>query len=280
MENKIDVSIIIINYNTYNLVLDCIKSIIEKTNGITFEIVVVDNNSMKRDIEDLNKVFPFVRLILNNKNDGFGAGNNEGNKYASGKYLFFLNSDTLLINNAILEMFKFMEATTTAGVCGGNLFNLNLSPNISFERCKPRALVFFYNFVADFFYRKLFNQSRYFEYGNTPKKINGYISGANFFVSKEIFDKVGGFDECFFMYYEEVDLTLRINHLGLFSYVIPQAKIIHLEGGSQLPSSKMKNKWMNESRNYYFKKNKVYGFYFNKFEMKIINKLCQIKKLL
>lgn len=98
-----DVSIIIVNYNTYDLTLDCINSIKEKTNNIKYEIIVVDNNSPNRIIENLK--LENVRLVLNSKNGGFGYANNIGNKYAKGKYLFFLNSDTILMNNAIFELF-------------------------------------------------------------------------------------------------------------------------------------------------------------------------------
>ncbi len=83
-----DVSIIIVNYNTYGLVLQCIDSVLKNTKGITYEIIVVDNNSPNREIEKLNKIYPQVKLILNDNNSGFGVANNIGSKAANGKYLF------------------------------------------------------------------------------------------------------------------------------------------------------------------------------------------------
>ena len=151
-----DVSIIIVNYNTYDLTLDCINSIKEKTNNIKYEIIVVDNNSPNRIIENLK--LENVRLVLNSKNGGFGYANNIGNKYAKGKYLFFLNSDTILMNNAIFELFEFMEKKSNVGICGGNLYTLEHKPTISFERFKPSLINTVDNYLGDFLKKRFFKE--------------------------------------------------------------------------------------------------------------------------
>ncbi|MDC5348150.1 glycosyltransferase, partial [Acinetobacter baumannii] len=120
-----DVSIIIVNYNTYNLVLQCIESVIKNTKKISYEIIVVDNNSPNREIEKLNEIYPNVKLVLNTKNSGFGIANNIGNKYANGKFLFLLNSDTIVLDNSIYTLYKFMVENPCVGACGGNLCDIN-----------------------------------------------------------------------------------------------------------------------------------------------------------
>ena len=126
-----NVSIIIVNYNTSNLLKDCLCSIIEKTQFIEYEIIVVDNNSGDDSVAMVEQQFTNVKLIKNNINLGFGKANNIGYTYAKGKYLFLLNTDTLLINNAIKILFDFMEDPkhSSVGSCGGNLYTNNLKTN-------------------------------------------------------------------------------------------------------------------------------------------------------
>lgn len=271
-----DVSIIIVNYNTTQLVIDCINSIHEKTKSVNFEIIVVDNNSPDRSIENLKTIFPEIKLILSEKNAGFGAGNNLGNKYATGKYLFLLNSDTLLLDNAIYEFFTFMEKTPNAGVCGGNLLTKDLKPNFSFARYKPNLWLsineLFFHFYPLIFYKKNWSSP----IDNKILKINGYICGADFFVIRKIYNKIGGFDEDFFMYSEEAELSYRIENLGYKFYVLPYVKIIHFDGGSQNNNSLRKLKWMYESKKLYYKKTKNKLYYI----VLLINNLTYLKSKL
>ncbi len=266
------VSIIIVNFNTYNLVIDCIKSIKNNVQNILYEIIVVDNKSPNREIESLN--IDGVKLILNKYNGGFGYANNIGSKHAKGKYLFFLNSDTILLNNAILELYNFMEKTPAAGICGGNLYTLDLEPTISYEIFKPSVLNTLDNYLGGFFKKLLYGNNITFLNSNSPKKIYGYVSGADMFVVKNIFDEVGGFDEDFFMYYEEVELSYRINKCGYNTYIVPNSKIIHLEGGSQKSGNSLKNSWMNESKKLYYSKTNTLGFSV----IRILDKIYSIYK--
>ena len=123
-----DVSIIIVNYNTKDLLKECIDSIYEQTKEITFEIIVSDNGSSDGSIEMLKNYFPSVIIIENNANLGFGAANNRGLKIAHGKYIFYLNSDTVLLNNAVKCFFDFWEQASdkdSIGAIGANLLNEN-----------------------------------------------------------------------------------------------------------------------------------------------------------
>ena len=260
-----DVSIIIVNYNTYQLVLDCIKSIYLHTKNIDFEIIVVDNNSPNREIEKLNQVFPDVKLLLSKNNNGFGSANNFGAKQAKGKYLFLLNSDTLLLDNSLIDFYNFMEKTPDAGVCGGNLLDINLKPSISFEIRKPCVIYTLSKFTYNKLFKIVYNNNIFYDLESTkPYPIKGYTSGADFFTRKTIFDKVNGFDEDFFMYYEETELTYRINQLGYKTYFIPYIKIIHLAEGSLNSMNKIKEGWIKDSMKLYYKKTKTTGYLFDK----------------
>ena len=248
-----DVSIIIVNYNTTKLVIDCINSIYVHSTNIVFEIIVVDNCSPDRSIEKITQIFPDITLVLNDKNNGFGAANNLGNKYAKGKYLFLLNSDTLLLDNALEQFYDFMENTPDAGICGGNLLTKDLKPNMSFLQLKPCLFYQINELFFEVFTRIIYYKNYRYSTKNHVSEIKGFIIGADFFVRKELFDQVNGFDEDFFMYYEEVELTYRIEKLNYKSYVIPTIKIIHLEGGSTTISTN-KLKRMRESQKLYYSK--------------------------
>lgn len=268
-----DVSIIIINYNTFNLIVDCIVSIYSKTSGVSYEIIVVDNNSPNRDIEGLTLIFPKIRLILNSTNAGFGAGNNLGSKSALGKYLLFLNSDTLLLNNAINEFYLYMDKHPEVGICGGNLYQKNGRPGVSFERRLPGIIRDVDNLFFMLFSKAQFGNNLIHNFEDHALNINGYVSGADLCIPKDFFFELGGFDEDFFMYYEETELTHRVLKNKREVHVIPQSKIIHLEGGSQEGVSALKLGWMKESKALYFEKTNTRGLWWSD----ILNQLIGLR---
>lgn len=258
-----DVSIIIINYNTFNLIVDCIRSIYSKTSGVSYEIIVVDNNSPNRDIEGLPQIFPEIKLILNSTNAGFGVGNNLGSNSALGKYLLFLNSDTLLLNNAINEFYLYMDKHPEVGICGGNLYQIDGRPGVSFERRLPGIIRDLDNLFFMLFSKAKFGKNLVHNFEDYALKINGYVSGADLCIPKDLFFQLGGFDDDFFMYYEETELTYRVLKSKREVHVIPQSKIIHLEGGSQEGVSALKLGWMKDSKALYFEKTNTRGLWWS-----------------
>ena len=128
-----DVSVIIVNYNTFRMTADCIESVRQKTSGISYEIILVDNGSTDGS-KDFFEQFEGIKYIYSDENLGFGRANNLGAKQASGDYLFLLNSDTLLINNAIKILYDYINTHQSVGVVGGNLVGLDSTERISFER--------------------------------------------------------------------------------------------------------------------------------------------------
>lgn len=229
----IDVSIIFVNYKTPQMTADAINSVFDKTEGFNLEVLVVENASNDGSAEFLRKEFgDRIILIESPDNRGFGAGNNQAIRKARGKYIFLLNTDTLLINNAIKIMFDFMENNPTAGVCGANMYDKDLKPANSFgffyknTGVIKRILGMLRNRI---FYKR---KRRDFNYSNRTRKVD-WIIGADMFVRKAALDEAGLFDEDFFMYSEEVELTHRISKKGWGVFSVPTAKIMHLEGGSQ-----------------------------------------------
>jgi GT2 family glycosyltransferase len=260
INNQIDASIIIVNYKTHDLVLDCIHSIIDKTIGIIFEIIVVDNDSNDRSGELIKSKFPEVIFIQSGSNLGFGKANNLGIEISRGRNILFLNSDTLLVNNAVKILSSYLDSNEDVGVCGGNLYDLNHNHIHSFTRRFPgiyMELDAIFNFKISKLLKK---ETTSFNLSLTPIKVS-YICGADMMVRKDILDKVGFFDPDFFLYFEETELSYRITKAGYNLHNVPFAKIIHLEGASQ-STSLSKLKFYNKSRKIYYKKIYNSSFYF------------------
>ena len=250
-----DISIIIVNYNTLKLTKNTINSVIEKTKDLNYEIILVDNASTDGSVEFFEKEYKDkIIFIKNDKNIGFGRANNKGIEIAKGKYVFLLNSDTLLINNAIKILFDFMEKNKDCGVCGGNLFDINLKPTHSFLRelpCLSSEIDSELNFLGKFI-RKVTKKRKDFNYSKSEKEV-GYITGADMMIRKEILLETGCFDEDFFMYSEETELTYRIKKRGYKIISVPQAMIIHLEGKSTIFKERKYHMILESKYKYFYK---------------------------
>ncbi|POY39251.1 glycosyltransferase family 2 protein [Solitalea longa] len=233
LEAPIDVSIIIVNYNTLQLLIDTISSVLEKSEGFKFEIIVVDNNSKENAQKVLSDKFgELVIYSYLTENIGFGRANNEGLKIARGKNIFFLNSDTLLINNAIKILNDYLNENKEVGICGGNLFDENLRPTESYFTKLPSLFAELANIVLPSRLKNLFyNSDEFFNTSATPKSV-AYVTGADLMIKREVIEQTGGFNPVFFMYYEETELSYRVSKLGYKIMSIPSAEIIHLEGKS------------------------------------------------
>lgn len=248
-----DVSVIIVNYNTIHYIKDCIRSIKECTNGIDYEIIVVDNASPNDDVNSFHNEFPEITLIRSIENLGFGRANNLGAQNAKGRNLFFLNPDTKLISNAIKILSDFLENHSDIGACGGNLYDKDNLPTLSFSRLMPSLKsdldYLFLNIYSKLKYGKLY----YFNKSDRPINIKGNISGADLMMRRNLFIKLEGFDKDYFMYYEETDLIFRLRKLGYKTFIIPNAKIIHYEGKSETVKENTLNRLFVSKRIYYLK---------------------------
>lgn len=232
-----DVSIIIINYNSIQLTSQCLDSIFGNCRDIIFEIILIDNASTDNSVSIIKDKFPEIILIQNSENIGFGRANNIGIKKASGKYLFFLNPDTVLLNNAIRIFFDYMEKHNIKediGAIGCVLLdqNRNLNYRNSYYYFPHLSMHF------DEYFLKVFNIQRN-RYINDKKDLNGdgsisveFIVGADLFIPKTVIQEIGDFDPDYFLYWEEVDLQYRMYKKQLKRLIISGPEILHLEGGS------------------------------------------------
>ena len=229
-----DVSILIVNYNTRELLRECLASIISETTGIEYEIIVVDNDSKDGSREMLEGEFPGARSIRNSDNKGFAAANNQGMKHARGRYILLLNSDTKVLDGAIRKTLKFMETHPEPSIVGCKLLNADGS-------LQPSCMSFptVWNlFSESFFLYRIFGRTRLFgKYHMTHFDHDAVcpvdvVKGAFMMIRREVFENIGLFDESYFMYTEETDFCFRAKAAGYQTLFYPSASIIHYGGGS------------------------------------------------
>lgn len=255
-----DVSIIIVTYNTRQMTAECIDSIFEKTQGIEFEVILVDNASTD-DSKEFFEKDSRVKYIYSEQNLGFGKANNLGYTVAEGKYIFLLNSDTLLVNNAVFEMFCFMEKSdVSVGCCGGLLLNKDKERIFSYYKKFPTL---WWIFQENLLYAVPKSRHIWDPYKKSDKAalrdrfplFVNHISGADLFIKRDVIEKCGMFDPDFFMYYEETEMQFRFHKKGYKAVIIDSPKIIHLTGASSSKRSILQKMKMNlKSRYLYAKK--------------------------
>ena len=229
---EIDLSIIVISFNTSKITKTCLDTIFTslKSAAFNWEVVVVDNASTDGSDKMLQAYQKEhgdqVQLMLNSRNLGFGRANNQGVTNSRGDYIFLLNSDTEILDNAITKMFDFYRShEDTVKFMGCKLLNSDRSP-------QPSAAPFFtLPVVFGFLFLKGDKIGLTRQSPDTFKKV-GWVSGACIFTKKTYFQELGGFDEEIFMYMEEVDLLYRASQKGYDTYFYPDAQIVHLGSAS------------------------------------------------
>jgi GT2 family glycosyltransferase len=233
-------SIIIVSWNVMDILSDCLDSIIRRPVAFSYEIIVVDNASTDGTADHIKKKFQTVRVVENSENQGFAQANNQGASRAGGEYLFFLNPDTILLDEAIRNLVDFMDRNPDIAMSGPRILNEDKTLQAS-VRNFPSWPGAFYRYTI-LKYMGLFKShfekwhNRGFDY-DKQADIEQLI-GAAMLIRKVTFEQVGRFDERFFMYYEEVDLCRRLKDAGLRVVYYPGARMIHLGGKSakQIPA--------------------------------------------
>ena len=235
------ISIITVNYKTKKYLPALLESVQEYVTG-DFEHIIVDNNSGD-DLNDLEAKYPFVKVIYHDKNSGFGSGVNRGASVAQGEYLYFLNPDTQLLSDTPSIQKAVLESNPKAGVVGGCM-------------TKSGGVIQAYQYGGEptlldvFLMNKKKEQSK--KTHDQIQKVE-WISGGAMMIQSKLFQEIGGFDERFFMYFEDIDLCKQVRKRGKEIYWTPEAKLYHVEGGAEKVFKKTKKRYYQSQRKYFSK---------------------------
>lgn len=260
-----NLSVIIVNWNTKDLLSQCIESIKTHTERTSYEIIVVDNFSSDGSPEKVEKDFPEVLLIKNKKNRGFGRANNQGLAKAQGKYILFLNSDVRVEKNCLDEMFDFMEKSYDVGASS---CKLTFPDGTLQHSCRkfPSFKVFFFMLIGlRYFFpnMKIFRDYLMLDWDHSDVKEVDQIMGSFMFIRKNILNKIGSFDERYWMYFEEVDLCLRMKKAGWRVVHYPHASAVHFlsKSSEQWGEIRKINEFQSSLLKYFRKNGKFYEYY-------------------
>ena len=229
-----DLSVIIVNWNTKKLLEDCLRSIFKFTKDVGFEIIIVDNGSEDGSQSMLKKKFPQVKLIPNKDNLGFAKANNQGIKIAKGKYVLLLNSDTYLIENSFKKLVEKADELDDLGALGPLLLNEDRSIQQSVGFFPDLPQIFWWMTFIDDLSGGTMLKPYHVDHDSFYKSEHevDWVTGAAFFIPTKVIDKVGLLDEKIFMYGEDFEWCFRIKKSGFKVYFSPAAKIVHIGGGS------------------------------------------------
>ncbi|MCX7996726.1 MAG: glycosyltransferase family 2 protein [Patescibacteria group bacterium] len=226
-----DLSVVIVSYNTARITVDCITSLYESLQGrnLHVETVVVDNGSTDGSIEEIKRLkvlYPEIRLIEAGSNLGFGKANNLGVRHVSSGYLLLLNSDVIVLENAVEKLYRFYRAHEAEyQFVGGKLFNTDMTPQSSAGR--------FFTLPVAFAFLLLFGDRLGITRSSPMRTVQtDWVSGACIMTHTRYYQAVGGFDEGIFMYMEEVDLLYRAAKKGYRTGFFPDASFIHIGSAS------------------------------------------------
>lgn len=230
----IEISVIILNYNSSHYTVECIQTILEKTTPkIGYEVFVVDNHSSESDYNQLDvlRKNQHVTLIRNNCNLGFSNGNAKALPYVSSnsRYLFFLNNDCLFLNDVLGELYCFMEQNPTAGICTGQMYSPQMEPQSSFGYFPSLGVAIGGHSILRFFLPR--NYPSLHKRQENPQTVPR-VSGSAMFIRASFFHEINGFDMAYYLYCEEEDLCLRMARKGYPAYLVPAARFIHIGGAS------------------------------------------------
>lgn len=220
---NIELSVIIVNYNGNKFIENCLNSLYTKLSEISFEIIIIDNLSTDASCAFIKEFYPDVILLESKINHGFGKGNNEAVKLAKGEFLLLLNNDTILLDN-LKPIVNILKEDSTIGVVGINMLDAT-------KNHLPAAGNF-PNLSNMFQLKKLLDKGKEFNQGNFTKDSYevDWLGGSFLMMSKKIYQEIGGFDEDYFMYVEDVDLCKKIANKGYKRIFLPNYNYIHFVG--------------------------------------------------
>lgn len=260
--NQKDLSIIIVSWQTRKYLRKCLESIFSNKGSVNIEVIVIDNASTDGTANIIKNEFPQVKLVSNEQNLGFAKANNQGLKIALASYILFLNPDTEIRPQTLTKSLEFFKTHKDAGAVGCQILNTDNSLQLSVRRFPTLWSQFLILYKIHHLFPNLKTFKNYlakdFDYSRALEVEQ--IMGSFILTKKEIMEKIGGFDEKFYLWFEEVDLCKRLKNAGYKIYYTPQAQITHF--GAQSFNQILnvpKQEIFNKSLRYYFKKH--YGFW-------------------
>jgi GT2 family glycosyltransferase len=262
-----DLSFIIVSWNVRDLLRRCLASIRQQTTDyrqqqnvlsryLSSEIIVVDNASTDGTVEMLRTDFPSVQVVANSENVGFTRGNNQALAVAQGRYLFLLNPDTELRPGALRALIDYLGAHPCVGMVGPQLFYANGSPQSSRRRFPTLATAFLESTKLQQWFPRNRILSHYYMLDTRDDATQevDWINGSAMFVRREVYEQIGGFDEAFFMYSEELDWCYRAKQAGWQIVYLPAAQVTHYEAKSSEQAAAARDIHFNTSKVRYFLK--------------------------
>ncbi len=259
ISKKIDISIILVNYNSYSLTEQTLSSFLKFTYGFSYEIIIVDNASADNSGKRLKDNYPEYVYILNDKNLGFAKANNLALNVAKGDYILFLNNDVIFIENTINELLNYLKKSNDKILIAPRL--LNKDGTIQYSVYSFQTL--WLSFTTYFFLYALFPKSKYFNRYYLMNRgvdkiieVDGVTGAFMLFRKKDIIE-LNGFDENFFFYGEDNDLCKRFRDSGGKIIYYPKVSLIHLKGGTN------KTNWFHE-KNHLFSARRLFKKHFPK----------------
>jgi GT2 family glycosyltransferase len=226
---KIDISVIIVNWNTKDLLRNCLNSLYQTVRDLSCEVIVVDNCSSDGSIDMLRADFPGVTRIVNEENKGFGAANNQALAIMKGKYALLLNTDTVLVPEAVNKLRNYGETNDKAAIICGQLLNADGSKQNSVASFPTLLTLITNTSVLEYIFPLLYPSKRYEHL--SPIEVDSAI-GACMMIRKKALDEAGFFDERYFFFFEETDLAYSLRQHGWKIYHVPDARIYHFQGQS------------------------------------------------
>lgn len=227
---KPEISIIIVNWNTKDLVVDCINSILDSNPKVSYEIIAVDNGSEDESVNQLKnlktKKLKSLKIIENKTNLGFAKANNQGIKVAKGDYVLLLNSDAIVKKGTLDELYGFARSTRYAGVVGARLLNPDGSIQAS---CFHFPSIF--NAIRQYWLGEEGLFEKYAPKGSISKEVD-IVVGAAFLITPLAKARLGELDERYFFFYEDFDYCRRVKDAGLKVYYLPSAEVVHKHGST------------------------------------------------
>lgn len=277
MDKKL--SIVIVNYNVTQLLRNCLLSIQKYCEGIDYEVIVIDNKSTDSSWGDLIPEFPKVHFIASENNEGFSKANNRAIETAAGEYLLILNPDTELEGFYLNEILNFADSKTNFGCLGVRMHDANGNFLPESKRSVPDMINSFEKLFTNF--KKKKSKSYYRndvdEYGVAEVEV---ITGAFFLVKKEVYKKIGGLDERYFMYGEDIDLCYTLLNNNYKNYYYGKASILHHKGESTVKDELYLERFYGAMQIFidkYYKVNKPLQYSFMKAGLRLRHKIEKIK---